>query len=301
VERPARQLAFGSRRGVFLSAALGSISLAAVGLLLATPGPLHYSRLDDRVLAEEAAVQALVEARAQGLRSGVCHFNERGRHKVFADFLAAWDCWGSATPRGMVVGDSHAADVVVALRSAGLDVGQMTGAGCSLVPALMSGACRRQFDHIRQQAEAQNLRVLSLANRFDPAELTDAALEDMARYWALPGVELWFFTQLPEFANLTLLRPRAQMLGQTLQADTLHADESISAQSEAYAERLAARLPAVRVINSRRMFCSIDPAAGCTWRAYEQDLLVDGHHFTESGAAWFGQRFLAIGLPGLRK
>jgi peptidoglycan/LPS O-acetylase OafA/YrhL len=296
VEQPVRRALFGTRRVVLLYVGLGSLLLAATGLLLAAPGPLQRWRVGDSVHAEEAAVQALVESRVLALRSGICHFNGRGPNVAFDDFLAAWDCWGSPAPRRLVVGDSHAADVAVALRSVGLDVGQMTGAGCSLVPALMSGPCRRQFDHVRAQARAQGIQMLVLANQYAPTELTEESLDAMAVYWALPGVELWLVTHLPEFPNLTLLRPRALMLGQVLNSETLHADETVSATSEEGAARLAENWPQLHVLNARQLFCGIDPAVGCTWRAKGQDLLVDGHHFTVTGAAEFGRQLVAAGL-----
>lgn len=299
VEQPVRRLSFGTRRSVMTYAAMGSLLLVAAGFLLAAPGPLQRWRVGAAVRAEETKVQTAVQERILALRSGTCHFNERGLHRVFDDFIASWNCWGSGAQRRLVVGDSHAADVAVALRSAGLDVGQMTGAGCSLVPALMTSRCRRQFEYVRAQASAHNLRVLVLANRYDPIELTNGSLESMVRYWALPNMELWLVTQLPEFPNLSLLRPRALLLGQTLRGDTLRADETLSATSEAGAARLAERWPAVRVMNARRMFCSIDPVAGCTWHAKGHDLLVDGHHFTVEGATEFGRRFVDLGVHTL--
>jgi hypothetical protein len=47
----------------------------------------------------------------------------------------------------------------------------------------------------------------------------------------------------------------------------------------------------VRIFNSRRIFCSIYPQAGCVWRIADKVLSLDGHHLTTTGAALFGARF----------
>jgi len=292
---PARQ------RTVFAAAGLSAVALSLVGLLMAWPGGINTGRLSPAVLAEEAAVQQLFDERIAPLRSGVCHFNERGPQKTFDGFLTAWHCWGSPITQLLVVGDSHAADVALALRSAGLDVGQMTGAGCSLAPALMTRNCRRQFDLVKQDAQAHGLQGLVLVNRFTRPELNEQALAEMAAYWHLPGVRIWFFTQRPEFPNLALVRPRALMRGAPLAADSLRPTLDLSLESEAFGSELARRLPDTQVVNSRLAFCVMTTRAGCPWQVDGKALVVDGHHLSLRGAAMFGQQVLDTAAPELSR
>ncbi len=293
IEKPTRRRNFGTTRAVYVYGGLASLILVVCGLVLSQPGSVNDARLSDRVRAEELAIQAQVESRQRSILSGTCSFNgQYGLHKVFANYIAAWDCWGAGSPRRVVVGDSHAADIAVALRSQGMEVGQMTGAGCSLVPSLMSTDCRRQFDLVRRGAAGQGVNTLILANRYDPVELTDAARSEMADYWSLPGVELWLFTGLPELPDLTLLRPRALVLG--LHLDSIRPNPADSLPSEVFFDELSRVLPSARVFNTRSLFCAIDPGHRCAWRASGQDFLIDGHHFTVAGAALFGRQIVEV-------
>ena len=150
--------------------------------------------------------------------------------------------------------------------------------------------CRRQFDFVLQHAAKKKVKSLILGNRFQPEELTESAKSEMSQYWKLPGVEIWIFTGIPEFPNLTVARPRAALLGKSI--DTLKANETAAIGSELFAESFSKGMAGVRVINSRRVFCGIAPDSGCAWRVSGKALSIDGHHLTTAGAALFGASLL---------
>jgi len=289
IERPARRLDFGSRRTVFVSMGIGTFMVALIGAGLAWSNWIHRLRLSPEILELETAIQEESDDRQRAIFSGTCSFDgQHGRYRVFSEFISAWDCWGSTTPRTVVVGDSHAADIAMSLRSIGWDIGQMTGAGCSIVPSQMAETCRQQFDFIRRNAAAKGLNVLVLGNRFRPSELTEESRREIEDYWFWPGVKIWFFTGLPETTNLASLRPRATM--HSLDINSLQLDEAGSLPSEHFAELLARDKPDLRVFNSRKLICGIDQEAACTWHTHGKVLLIDGQHLTVEGAVLFGRR-----------
>ncbi|KRY97583.1 hypothetical protein T4C_1384, partial [Trichinella pseudospiralis] len=83
------------------------------------------------------------------------------------EFLANWKCTGSGNGATiLVIGDSHAADKAAALKLNGVDVGQMTGAGCSAVPSLMAPNCRQMFDQIlARYSHRVRFTTLMIANK----------------------------------------------------------------------------------------------------------------------------------------
>lgn len=291
VEQPLRH-AVAPSRGHVWALSLASLGvLAAIGVALHESRALNAYRLGPHVLALEARLQEQWEARQTETRVGHCSFNGVfGHHRRFEPFLAEWDCWGGGTERTLVMGDSHADDMAMMLRQLGLDVGQMTGAGCSLVPSLMGPWCRAQFDQVRSRAAEMRVVRLVLANRFQTHELSPDALREMQAYWSWRGVEVWLFTGMPETRDLMLQRVRAEMLSQHIEHITV--DPQTVLASEAAAQVLARQWPGLTVFNRRELFCSISPEAPCSWLRDGKALILDGHHLTPEGAIWLGRQLM---------
>ena len=140
---------------------------------------------------------------------GVCHFREDMSPPLDL-FLTAWNCTGSG--RGfsiLVVGGSHAADKAAALKLNGVDVGQMTGAGCSVVPSRMSRTCRQMFDEILQrQVQTKQYETIILATQQldlstgDSARYTAEDVDEAIEFWKPMGGELLWLSDMPEFTAL---------------------------------------------------------------------------------------------------
>jgi hypothetical protein len=242
-------------------------------------------------------LENLRKERDRFIRPGECQFNQRGAHRELEEFLRHWDC---ETDPGhpelakipyIVVGDSHAADTVMALKLNGYVPLHMGGAGCSLVPSLMSPTCARQFDHLKRVAAPRaDYTHIVLVNRFTREELTDAAIAEMVEYWSSFGKRLVFLTATPEFANFK----RLLLSGAKREADFALARESERAELLDYLARKR-----VTVVRARSLFCTM--AADCGFRDAEANLLlIDGHHLTRRGAELFGRKLLETQLLAAR-
>ena len=154
VERPFRNRQFVGRGFVFTTGAAMSAVIVAIGLSGSVTNGYEQEFIRNNDGAMIARIKAMQDERQILIRAGECYFNTLGKHKDIASFLSNWDC--AADPRFadakpvplIVVGDSHSADVVLALKLNGYAPLQMGGADCSLDPAFMTNDCREEFDYL---------------------------------------------------------------------------------------------------------------------------------------------------------
>ena len=276
------------RRAALFAAAGGALALMlAVGLAghLAQgfPGRLPAG------YADRARLLAAAEAgRETGIRAGLCHFGQRARSGDVAVFLDRWDCRPGTEPRIAVFGDSHAADVAMALRLNGIAPLQLGGAGC---PLLRTATEARYCPPLRARFEAE-LRpgdMVLLANHFGAAEIAPDYLARLVAYWAGRGLQVAILTPRPEYpgfvraflwrgpAGIAVLRPDA-------------------GAAQGFAAALGPLPGDLTVIDSGALFC---PDGGCPPLAEGELLVTDGQHLTRAGARRFGAALAAeLGAGG---
>ena len=288
VETPWRKPGHFRRATVFVSALACSVVAAAVGVTgIMTEGlPSRFSRQEIKI---NKSVRNLQKKRYALIRIGKCQFNERKADVKVEKYLAKWDCIDDPKMPGLVripvavVGDSHGADMVMALKLNGFAPLPMTGAGCSLVPEFMTPDCQKLFAWLQRRIGGDPAyRYIVLVNRFTPDELAPEAIASMSSYWRSFGKELIFFTATPEFLNYQ----RKLMRGMKPEPNLEYAGESANASVVKDLEK-----EGIQVVNSLSLFCSL--AANCGYRTSDGKLLMaDDNHFSRAGAARFGKALL---------
>ena len=276
---------------------LRASGVAILGLVVIGVG---LRRVDDTRLRQpdfpgitQADRNALSAARLLGIRTGACHFNKDVSDGI-GRFIDHWNCTDRDEPDLVpsaigVFGDSQAADKAHAIRLAGFDVAQMTGAGCPLVPMSVNLS---QCDALRaafvQKMGALGIRTVLLAGRFDPDELTATYLQRVIDVWAPQFDRVLLFSPMPVFPDfdrqLQLLAPK-DLTG--LRPDTSQIRMFDAAMAEV-------DLKGVGLIDTARLFCG-DPLTCAPYDSASK--LTDYSHLSVHGAAGFGQALVT--LPGL--
>lgn len=272
-----------SRRRLFAAAAAATVLTAAAGIGLIATGiePLRASIPGTVSLAE---LKALKKQRYGLIGTGPCHLRAGGKPE---EFLRDWSCRGDGAtglrPSGLAIyGDSHAADRAGAIRLAGYDILQLTSAGCPLLPG--DGPrpfCDANLAAFHAHVAEAGVRTVVLANRYQPAELSPAALQEIIDYWTSRYDRVFLFGPAPlfqRFGVLVQIRPLADLAG-------LPVDEG---PRRAFFESLAkVDLKGAIVLDSFAYFCGAD--SGCT-PVGKGPLLVDEGHMSPEGMADFGRR-----------
>ena len=302
VEQPAR------KRLPFHAVGIGAGVLSILLLSFGVAGALTHGfafRYGDKVAAYFEAVGSLDDARGsrrQAIGLGVCHYR-RDKSPPFAQFLADWACLG--TGKGatiLVVGDSHAADKAAAFKLNAVDVGQMTGAGCSVVPRLMSTHCREMFDFvIRRQASDCRYTdvVLAVRQTLSKRALAATDIEEALAFWGAMKARIHWFSGMPEFIDLEdrkaehLLKAGDARIGEfpLARAD---AAATVKMLSEASRGRFT-------VIDSDALYCSFATSDGvCLPVTSKGWTAVAEGHLSMLGIYLFGQKLLALPQSPLR-
>lgn len=292
IEQPCRTPGNLSNKAMVQAAVCASVALFALGMTGAHFEGFH-SRFQGQQIAFKETYEREQTTRTQLTRQGACHRASVDRSRELTEFLAQWQCDTDPSLPNLqripvvVVGDSHAADIVMALKMNGYLPLQMTGSGCSVMPRSMSKACRAQFDHVRRFVSHNDFYTdIVLANRFNKGEMTPKKVQSMIEYWSLPHKHLRFVTSMPEFRAYE----RSLVLGRTPTADFSRSDFSSTPEA---LKMLRER--GVSIISSREAFCSL--TRRCT--AFDEGgapLTIDGHHLTAHGGKLLGNYIIQRGL-----
>jgi hypothetical protein len=223
---------------------------------------------------------------------GVCHFRADMSPPI-DQFLRNWKCVGSARGASMlVIGDSHAADKAAAFKLNGVDVAQMTGAGCSAAPSQMSPDCRRIFELVKEYSVAHPFRTLIIANKQFPTGYTSAEIDEAVAFWRPLNARILWFSDMPQFADLEDRKAR-NLLATGSAAQGIFPSTLKDAKANFESMRGVAR-GRFLAIDSARLYCFISAPEDCRpfiegqgWAA-----LPEGH-LTAIGAYLFGRQMLA--------
>ncbi|MBI1326747.1 MAG: acyltransferase family protein [Alphaproteobacteria bacterium] len=283
VEKPFRNRGNFTRKQIFTLSALGMIFFIALGLAG------HFNkgfpaRMSADEQAREAQFQQTFQERLRLIKGDVCHFNNLTNTGV-DNFLEQWNCGKESEPTlkplpVAVTGDSHAADIVVALRENGYNPLQLAGANCSLVPRYMTPSCKQIYGRLYNEVHSNPAyEYIMLANQFDSKELTRQSIKEMTHYWQRFGKKIIFFSAMPEFHNYEV----DFIKGRAAKADHRISKLSLSKNIYAY---LTSR--DITLINTGGIFCA---ATDHCKRVIQngEPYLADSHHMSRIGAKAFGE------------
>lgn len=226
------------------------------------------------------------------IRSGICHFNERGVYRDIESFVSNWKCFsgeeGFRKTRVLLFGDSHAADKAMSLRLNGVDIVQLGGAGCSLNPALAKdqrGYCRRLFDLVERYKDSYDTIILS--NNFSMKEINEDNLSEIFDYWR-GSKKVFIFTPMPDFTS---------QMHSFMKRGLIYSPPDFS-REEAFlslVERIG--LPGnVQIIKTSDLWClnrKDNDDFPCAYARDNQPLMMDGGHLNIKGAKIFGRNMIA--------
>jgi peptidoglycan/LPS O-acetylase OafA/YrhL len=292
VEQPFRNRATFATPSVVKGAICLSVAMMALGFVG------YYNKgFDGRFADSQATIRKTFakenHQRVKLSRPGQCHYTGKHGYIDINKFLKHWKCTEDPENPNLkkipliVVGDSHAADIVAAFKTNGYLPVHMAGSGCSLIPRVMSDKCKKQFEYIKEFAKNNPYYThIVLTNRMSLIEASPRAIQSMVDYWSMPGKQLIYLTSRPEFPKYE----RALILKREPEANFNRA--SFTSAPEIL-EILQSNH--VQVINSKEIFCSLTPQCA-SHEGNGAPLTTDGHHFTRRGAELFGKRIIDLGL-----
>lgn len=291
IEQPARD-----RRRMPLRpflAAIGSASAATLAFAVLVAGTNGLSFLvRPAYVAVTAQFEREASSRADGIRTDACHL--RANRGAPEPFLAQWNCLGEGPGATVLVaGDSHAADKAFALRAAGIEPAQATGAGCSVVPRLMRPECRAFFVMALEKLKGRpGLRVL-LAQSVSAGALSPDDIAAAGAFFAAAGHSVLWASPMPAFPRI-----RDEMAARAQSGDNPLSGAYPFANAAAEASRLAMvdGAGAARVFDTQQAFCAIGQAP-CSPYAREDLLLIDPDHLSGAAARAMGPKLAAFLFP----
>ncbi|WP_341213286.1 acyltransferase family protein [uncultured Limimaricola sp.] len=274
--RGARPRALPGRRALFA----GSGGVLATMIALGSIGHLANgfpSRLPDGFEDFHA------EGRFEAIRAGRCHYNQQPPRAALDLFVSEWDCrpkrQAAGLPRLVVYGDSHAADVAMALRSAGLDPLQVGGMACPLLEGRGGPHCDPLLKLFLDEVRPGDW--ILLANRCSRDELEAESLRRVIDFWSHRGARVLLFSPLPEFTHYERIRVMRQAEG--LAGMTPDFGPAIRFAEQMQTLEMG---ESWAVLDSWTLFCP--EGQDCGAHGPEGFLYFDADHLAPAGADRFG-------------
>ncbi|MGH1460470.1 MAG: acyltransferase family protein [Neptuniibacter sp.] len=273
--------------------------LSFVFLSLFTVTGLWGHKISKRLKTETFAYRVLKQAESErqiAIKAGVCHFNKRGQHKDIDSFLKNWDCYSDneklIDSKIMLVGDSHSADKVIALKSVGYDVTQLAGAGCSIEPIYSpkgKAYCKKILAKAKSIANSDRVESVFLSSRFKTEDTTIEYLQATLEYWKDVDANIYIWSPMPDF---------------TLQEEEFKKQVKTKAISQPNMERerhfyellRKIKLPDnFQVIKTSDILCDVYQTIGCGFSFTSDNaelLMTDEDHLSVKGARFFGRALI---------
>lgn len=176
IERPIR---FGQYSKIIITVLVVLMTLTGfIGYFTyARDGLLFRSIADSAMQQREAIRKSVSSQRSLGVKRGICHFNQSKSKLEIESFIENWNCFSDnedlVDSRVLVFGDSHSADLAMALRLNGIDVVQISGSGCPLNLSLINtktAYCTQLFNLVDTHSNVFD--SIFLSNRFPKEQLT---------------------------------------------------------------------------------------------------------------------------------
>lgn len=283
VETPFRDRRKVSAKSIAVLSVTGTFLIGIIGVAGHVSEGFRGLRAGNVAHARDAALQQVRAERQQFIRAGTCHFDE---NLPIETFIAKWNCKSNdenlIDSRVVVFGDSHAADKAVALRLNGVDVWQITGAGCDIAPDVVKDDrkyCRELFRLLENQKSS--LKGVFLANRFAVHDLTDEYIEAVLRYWGQTGLPVILFSPMPEFS--------AQQQEYAAKGST-----TIPPSHEREAKffdllKKRAIPPNIVILKASEYWCG---AQACAVASNGKYMMTDEDHLSQRGAELFGKALM---------
>ena len=290
VESPFRKAGAIARKKVFILALLGSTIFCLVGLFGHFSNGYASYRANLAFVANEDNVRKVFEKRQEAIRSGICHFNGRGRYGNIDEFIKNWNCIdgdeGLIRSGILITGDSHSADKAVALRLNGFDSYQIGGGSCQLSDAFVTrdSSCKLILRKAYSLAGENYVKAVFLSNRFDESELSIEYLKSILDYWGALNKPIYLWAPMPNFKK---------QLEAFLRGNGVSFIPDYSREHKFYALLEKIDLPQnVFVIKTSDFWCSPAESQGCVSFSKDEVLMADQDHLGLSGAKLFGQKVI---------
>lgn len=294
IEKPFRNRGVLGTRALFWSVLGGSAVVVGFGLGgISTAGySFRFGELAAKYFDEVGVIDDQGSTRNKAIGMGVCHFRADMSPPI-DQFLRDWKCTGSGSGSSvLVIGDSHAADKAAAFKLNGVDVTQMTGAGCSAASSLMSSDCRRVFDWARVYAANHRIRTLVIVNMQLPHLYTPDQISDAIAFWEPGGARIFWFSDMPQFVDIEDWKARNLLTNGAASKGTIPVTlaEAVSSFDSMH-DKEDGRFT---TINSKRLFCSISEQNDCAPFLDDRGWLATaGGHLSVVGAYLYGRQLLA--------
>jgi hypothetical protein len=277
-----------TRKQVFSASAAASAALLGVGFA-GYLGDGLPSRLPEGYALRQQILTQLQAERQRNIQSGRCNLNGKGLYQTPGAFLTHWDCRpkekNGRTPRLVVVGDSHAADIANALSLNGVDHVQITGSACPLL--LRRSVLSDQCAVVRTLVDAQ-LRPTDwviLANQFQPHEVAPDYIDTVMADWAGRSAKTLILSPLPEYPMLG----NAFLMQGPARVNNLRPDTAIL---EGFKNSIATlEMPQdVRFVDTVGLLCG--GTRSCRPADEGKLTYVDPHHLSNDAAKTLGARLV---------
>lgn len=287
VEQPLRKNA-GLNTGTIAIFVTSVLLIPALGVFIT-----KNNGFEEFLGAEERAKFSEIEnshqKRLKNVRYDECHYNPSATKLTVEEFMDQWSCFGQGTAKGIIVfGDSNAADRAISLNLVDYNVGQLTGAGCSIDPVFMNKHCQYMFDKFKEKYGSE-LSGLILANRFNEYELSSYSVKSVMEYWSL-NVPRVFFSSIPEFPRIKdqIVRRLTKSGSASKSNSNYIRDDFRSDQSfQLYQNHVSDK---DLLIDTKKTVCNMHSRPNCAPIIDDQEILMtDSNHLSGLGAFLFGQ------------
>lgn len=284
VERPFRgKSPLLSRRVLLAGSALALLAVVQLGRAL--PYMPVLSTLPEGIMTQTALDQ-LREDRFTAVLEGDCH--QRGKQSA-EEIVQNPLCLGRAADGTKATvalyGDSHAADTAGAIRLAGGQIAQVTGATCPLLPGnTRKPLCDTLMTGLIDRAKAEGIHKIILANLYTSDETDPERMRQIVAFWRQHFDTVYLVSPTPVFARFDEMMLRQPKKELAKIAPIYEAEERFG--------KAVAGLDqdGVVILDGPAYFCGDRP--GCT-PVVDGPLLVDRGHMSVEGMKILGVNLLA--------